>query len=137
MNIMTSNLKFKIASWNLCLGLINKKDYVSEIMTRNKIDICCIQEAKILPGFDHTLLSTGEYSLIIENNEYKARTGMYIRNGTSFTRRENLEGKNSGIMVVDINLTHKYRLINVYRSFNPPGTETQKEIDPPHGLFLP
>ena len=33
----------KIATWNLCLGLKNKKDYVSDVIRENEIDICLIQ----------------------------------------------------------------------------------------------
>ena len=39
--------KIKIATWNLCLGLTNKKDYVLQIITVNKIDICCMQEIDV------------------------------------------------------------------------------------------
>ena len=39
--------KIKIATWNLCLGLTNKKDYVSQMITVNKIDICCMQEIDV------------------------------------------------------------------------------------------
>ena len=37
----------KIATWNVCLGLKNKKTYVSNTIEDNKIDICCIQECEI------------------------------------------------------------------------------------------
>ena len=39
--------QIKIASWNLCLGLANKKDYVASMIKENKIDICCVQEIDI------------------------------------------------------------------------------------------
>ena len=32
--------KIKIANWNVCLGLANKKDYVAEMIKLNNIDIC-------------------------------------------------------------------------------------------------
>ena len=32
--------QIKIASWNLCLGLMNKKNYVSQMIIDEKIDIC-------------------------------------------------------------------------------------------------
>ena len=32
--------QIKIASWNLCLGLTNKKDYVSQMILNVKIDVC-------------------------------------------------------------------------------------------------
>ena len=39
--------KFTIVSWNLCLGLANKKDYVSEMIKKLGIDDCCLQEVEI------------------------------------------------------------------------------------------
>ena len=42
----TKNI-IKIATWNLCIGLTNKKDYVSQMITVNKIDICCMPEIDI------------------------------------------------------------------------------------------
>ena len=36
-----------LVSTNLCLGLTNKKDYVSQMITVNKIDICCMQEIDV------------------------------------------------------------------------------------------
>ena len=42
--------KIKIATWNLCLGLTNKKDYVSLM---NKIDIYCMQEIDLYYGFPY------------------------------------------------------------------------------------
>ena len=38
-----------------------------------------------------------------------------------------LEGKNSGLIIIDINVQTKYRLINIYRAFNPTNGMTQKE----------
>ena len=49
--------KIKIASWNLCRGLMNKKDYVSQMINLNKIDICCLQEIYLSPDCDPKLLS--------------------------------------------------------------------------------
>ncbi len=121
-------VNFKIASWNLCLGLANKKDYVEKIMIENRIDVCYQQEIELKPDFNHLLLATRNYSLHVEKNEYKSRTGIYIKNGTNYTRRNDLEGTNSGVMIIDIMLKHKYRIINVYRSFNPPGGETQRQM---------
>ena len=106
-------VNFKIASWNLCLGLANKKDYVEKIMIENRIDVCCLQEIELKPDFNHLLLATRNYSLHVEKNEYKSRTGIYIKNGTNYTRRNDLEGTNSGVMIIDIILKHKYRIINV------------------------
>ena len=46
-------------------------------MNENSIDICCMQEVEIGTNIDTSLLSMRNYSLLIENNELKARTGLY------------------------------------------------------------
>ena len=42
--------QIKIASWILCLRLMNKKNYVSQIIIDEKIDICCLQEIDLRPS---------------------------------------------------------------------------------------
>ena len=71
----------KIASWNLCLGLANKKDYVSQMILANKIDICCLQEVEINNDYDHETLSFKGYSLLVESNDVKSRAGVYVKSG--------------------------------------------------------
>ena len=71
-------------------------------MNENIIDICCMQEVEIGTNIDTSLLSMRNYSLLIENNELKARTGLYVKNGTIYTRKEALEGVNSGLIILDI-----------------------------------
>ena len=61
----------------ICLGLSNKKDYVERVMNENSIDICCMQEVEIGTNIDTSLLSTINYSPLLENNELEARTGLY------------------------------------------------------------
>ena len=47
----------KLTTWNLCLGLRNKKDCMSQIIKANKIDICCMQEVNIPADYDHDILA--------------------------------------------------------------------------------
>ena len=61
--------KINIASWNLRLGLMNKKDYVSQMIITNKNDICCLQEIELKQDCDPQLLSFNEYSLLAEWND--------------------------------------------------------------------
>ena len=93
----------RIASWNLCLGLGNKKDYVSQMIIENRIDICSMQEVEINPDFDGEILSFNGDSLLIEANDVKSRTGIYVKNGMGFVRRDDLEQRNNGIIILDIN----------------------------------
>ena len=118
--------ELKIATWNICLGLINKKDTVTEILKREMIDICCLQEVDIPPDYDTNILTSKNYELLVEKNVYKSRTAFYIRNGIKYSRRMELEGINSGMIVLDLDLQKKYRMIGIYRVFNPPGATTQR-----------
>ena len=40
-------VEIKIATWKLCLGMTNKKEYVTEMIKEKKIDICCMQETDV------------------------------------------------------------------------------------------
>ena len=56
----------KIASWNLCLGLINKKDNVINTLKKEKIDICLTQETEIMKDYNLDLLSDKAYKIEVE-----------------------------------------------------------------------
>ena len=69
----------KIASWNICLGLKNKKDYIYQVITENKIDICLLQEVEIERNFETNLLTDKNYKIEVETNSIKARTAIIIK----------------------------------------------------------
>ena len=50
------NDKIKIATCNVCLGLANKKDYVSEMIMNFNVDVCCLQEVDIKNDYNEELL---------------------------------------------------------------------------------
>ena len=110
----------KVATWNLCLGLKNKKDYVYDTLRREKIDICLLQEVEINTNYPLNILSAKDYSIEVEKNDTKARCAIVIGKGIEYERREELEGNNLGIVVIDVNVDTTYRIVNVYRQFNPP-----------------
>ena len=56
-NMQTNQKNITIGTWNLCLGLRNKKDYVSKIINENKLDIVCLQETDIEPNYPIDILS--------------------------------------------------------------------------------
>ena len=41
------------------------------------VDICVMQEIDVLPGYDRNLLAFKGFNIEIENNKFKARTGIY------------------------------------------------------------
>ncbi len=107
----------KIGTWNLCLGLPNKKDIVTDYLKLNNVNVCCLQETEVQADFPESLLSTGGFSLELELNDNKKRAGIYIRNDVKYVRRTDLECKNFHIVICDINTACLVRVICIYRSF--------------------
>ena len=113
--------QLKIATWNLCLGLSNKKDTVLRYLSENEIKICCLQETEIPLNFPENVLNCGNYNLELEMNTDKKRAGIYIRSDVKYIRRNDLENGDRHLVIIDV-LSHKpIRIINVYRSFRPQG----------------
>ena len=71
---------FNVATWNLCLGLKNKKDIVYGCLVEEKIDIALLQEVDIVKDFPLVLLTNKDYSLEIENSKTKSRCAIAIKN---------------------------------------------------------
>ena len=115
----------KIATWNLCLGLVNKKDYVVNTMNKEKIDICMMQETEIKKDYDVKLLTDRNYKIELEVTTNKSRCATFIKNGIDYERRGDLEGIDNHLVIIDFNVSNPYRAINIYRSFNPPNAKTQ------------
>ena len=113
-------MSIKIATWNLCLGLPNKKDIVLCELELNKIDICCLQETEIDENYPTNILSSPSYQLELERNSTKRRVGVYINRQLKYRRREDLEENDLHLIIIDIESTCKVRLISLYRSFRPP-----------------
>ena len=116
----------KVATWNVCLGLQNKKDFVYDILQREKIAICMIQEAEIKKDYPVNLLSSKDFKNEQENCSVKARCAALVRNNINYTRRHDLEGLDNCIIILDVHAKKNYRLINVYRSFVAPTNLTLK-----------
>ena len=108
----------KIATWNLCLGLANKKDIVTEYLKTSDISVCCLQETEVSNNFPTNILNCNNYTLELECSDDKQRTGIYIKNTVQYTRRIDLKEKNCHIVIVDINLSSTIRIINMYSHFN-------------------
>ena len=117
-------MTIKVATWNICLGLKNKKDYIYEVINRKDIDICLLQEVEIESNYDTRLLTNANYKIEVETNTKKARTATVIKDNISYVRRHNLEKEDFGIIIIDIETPDVYRIINVYRSFNPQNGQT-------------
>ena len=86
---------------------------------RKNIGVCCLQETEIPMGFPENILNCNGYNLELEMNTVKKRTGIFIRRDIKYQRREDLEKTGMHIVVIDLLLDVKIRLISVYRSFRP------------------
>ena len=64
-------MTLKIATWNLCLGLFHKKDYVRTQLYENNIDILTLQETELSPELQLENLQIKGYSIEVENNNKK------------------------------------------------------------------
>ena len=121
------NMPIKVATLNLCLGLKNKKFLVQKILDEHNIDILCMQETEVTKMLSHDELGIRNYSLEMEKNSVKSRVGFYIAKTVNFIRRQDLEGCDSNLVIIDIEGTLNTRLINVYRSFSPQNGVSQRE----------
>ena len=77
--------KLNIATWNLCLGLVHKKNTVKNYVLEKNVDICCMQEVDIPINFPGDLMSFPGYKIEIENNNLKSRVATYIKNSIKYT----------------------------------------------------
>ena len=112
-------MQTKVASWNLCLGLFHKKDYVKATLHKYNIDILNLQEAEIKEGLNEKILNIPGYSLETEKSFSMKRVATYVNNNVKYRRRKDLEEEGCHMLVLDIGTKQQTRIINVYRPFNP------------------
>jgi exonuclease III len=122
---MTSN-NLKMATWNLCLGVSNKRDYIRNTLIETRIDILNMQETELHEKTDPTQLSIKRYKLALKKSMMKIRVGMYISNNVKYRRGVDLEMQDGHMIIIDLKLKPEVRLINIYRPFKPPqGSEVK------------
>jgi exonuclease III len=96
-------MSVRIATWNLCLGLLNKKDHVLNELNLKKIDVCCLQETDLDPSVLSDILDNRQYKFEPKKSTTKRRVGLYINRNIIYKRREDLEESNLHLIIVDIN----------------------------------
>lgn len=106
-----------IASWNVCLGIVHKKDFITHKINKEKFDICCLQECKVPNTVDKNTLTFPGYKIELEDKDFKKRTGIYICNNVSYERIRELEEPNNNIVIIDVSDINKLRIMNIYRLF--------------------
>ena len=111
-----SKKAINVGSWNLCNGLLNKKDYVKNVLNEYQLDILFLQETEIPTDTEITLLSIGGYSCEVAEATTKSRVVAYIKININYTRvREQVDTN-----VILLQLDNKYittQVIGLYRPF--------------------
>ena len=105
----------KVASLNLCLGLYNKLNYISQLLNTKKIDVLFLQETEIQSMTDTQMYNIRGYSLEISPtlNSGKARSCAYIKNTLNYKIIPNTDPHLELIKVKIQNTV----LIGFYRTF--------------------
>ena len=88
-----------VCTWNLCLGLQYKLNYVREMLIKEEIDILCLQEAELESDFDCKNLKINGYELEIDIGINIIRTVVYIKTTLNYERLEN-RGFNQNLIVL-------------------------------------
>jgi exonuclease III len=122
-----NQMVLNIATWNLCLGLFHKKDYVRNLLYKNDIDILNLQETELGPDIDLNNLNIKGYVLEVETNEKKKRVATYIKTSVQYKRRNNLEKTNLHLIVLNIQASPQVRIITLYRTFRPQVARSPRE----------
>ena len=86
-----------------------------------------MQETEVLKDINPNELCTSGYRLELEDNSAKSRVGFYVSKSVRYVRKRELEGKDSNIVIIDLDGALNIRLINVYRSFAPQNKVPQRE----------
>jgi exonuclease III len=125
-NIKTKQIK--ICTWNVCLGIFHKLQFVKTAIEENDIDILCIQEAEVKVEDNVNLLQIQGFSLEIEKTSttFSRRTIMYIKNHISYERMSHLEKEDAHVICVKL---QKYNicLASVYRTYKLTHKASHKE----------
>ena len=117
----------KIATWNLCLGLFHKKDYVRSILQENNIDILTLQETELSQEIEPNVLQIMDYVVEIDENNQKRRVVTYVKNTIMYKRRYDLEKANLHTIILDVGIISTTRIISIYRTFKPQDNSSPRE----------
>ena len=91
-----------VATWNLCLGLFHKKDYVKELLKSKHISILNLTENELKSDLNCNLLNIPGFVLEDENSTF-----------VKYNRRKDLEMQNRQMVVLDLNGANETRMVNM------------------------
>ncbi len=112
--------------WNCRHGMLAKLDIISYYLDSYAPELLFVSEAELQSNKDYSCLSVSGYCLEVSKTikEGKARQAAYIKVGSKFKRRLDLEDGLSEVMVFADRQT---RICGVYRPFKPPAGKTLAE----------
>ena len=108
----------------MCNGLINKVQYVSDLLTEEDLDILFLQETELKSDVSLSLLQISGYNIEMANTDGVVRTVAYVKTSIIYTRKKEANGTN----VILLNLDKKYavtQLAGIYRPFKMTENQTQ------------
>ena len=126
---MTEQKKnINVCTWNLCLGLQYKIDYVKEILFNEDIDILCLQETEVDVDSSLEFLKINGYELETDMSTNTIRSMVYIKNQLIYERLKN-NGKDQNLIILKItqqNLPNLF-ISAIYRPWKNEGNILQEQ----------
>ena len=117
-----------VCTWNLCLGLQYKLNYVKEILIKEDVDILCLQETELEEGLDMSILNINGYELETDLANKTIRSVVYIKTTLNYERIPN-RGLNQNLIIIKItqhNLPNLF-LAAIYRPWKDVGGLSQED----------
>ena len=113
---MNNKKQLIISTWNVCNGLLNKVDYVKDLLTENNIDILFLQETEVHKNTNTDLLGIPGYTIEFGKSSETIRIVAYVKNGLKYTRI--IEPEDGCVIMLNIagNYAHK-QVCGLYRPF--------------------
>ena len=105
--------------------MVNKKDYIYDTLRKEKINVCLLQEVELKKNYPIQLMSSKDYKIESELCTNIARSAIIISNCVNYKRRHDLEEEDMSLVIIDVDSQTNYRIINLYRQFNPPNNHSQ------------
>ena len=67
------------------------------------------------------------FKIFLNRRHLRKMASLRVKNEINYVRRTDLERIDTSIVIIDVNSSTNYRIINIYRPFNPPNGLSQKE----------
>ena len=104
------------ASWNLCNGLVNKVQFVRDLLMEEDLDVLFLQETELKADVNLTLLQVCGYNIEMAYSHETVWIVAYIKTSVVYKREREANGMN----VILLDLDKKYavtQLAGIYRPF--------------------